>query len=335
MTRTNHSGSEELSSFCADLNIWIERCREEIIADLSEAPASEVLRRFFAGGKMLRARVVLAAASAAGGNPATALPVAEAIELLHGASLVHDDIIDQSTERRGVPTIHVQLGTQLALTIGDYLLLRTFAVLLRANSKIGPELTLRALEAFSNEGQKCCRGEFTELSGTIDSKAAYLAMVRRKTGSLFALAGTMGALVGGGCEKEIEALRVFGDEFGTAFQICDDALDLFAENCSLRNSIWRLLLKAAEDKESSAASSEGRTVIDLLREHPDIFDAVIVVQERHVAAAREALRMLRPSQARESLETLVQEYRTSLAMQLRRAHAEFGNPSRTDLRSSC
>ena len=108
---------------------FIDHTRLALQARLSDAPASEVLQQYFGRGKMLRAFLVFASAAAVGGDPAHAVAAAQAIELLHGASLFHDDIIDRASERRGMASLHERLGIGPALVVGDDLLLLAFATL--------------------------------------------------------------------------------------------------------------------------------------------------------------------------------------------------------------
>src|SRR4029077_1231589 len=107
----------------------LKSCRDLIIADLQKTPGTAVLAGYFQGGKMFRALLAFVAASALGIEPRKMIPVASALELLHGASLIHDDMVDQTAERRSRPALHVQIGIGPALILGDYLILRAFTVL--------------------------------------------------------------------------------------------------------------------------------------------------------------------------------------------------------------
>ena len=103
-------------------------CRDLIIADLNKTPGTAVLIGYFKGRKMFRALLTFVAASAFGIEPSKMIPVASALEILHGASLIHDDIVDEAAERRSRPALHVQMGIGPALILGDYLILRSFTV---------------------------------------------------------------------------------------------------------------------------------------------------------------------------------------------------------------
>jgi len=167
------------------------------------------------------------ATSAVGGDPANAMCGAKAIELLHVASLVHDDIIDGAVERRGMPALHVQLGVERALVIGDYLLLRAMTVLTQDTS-CDSGTTVRVLGTLGAYAEQCCRGQVRELepSAAGDREREYAAVAGWKTGAPFAAAASVGAILGGGLDPEIEALGEYGTRLGIAFQIEDDLRDL-------------------------------------------------------------------------------------------------------------
>ncbi len=317
--------TEDLSSSVEPL---ILRCRRNLVADLRGAPKSDLLVRYFQGGKMLRARLVFMAASAVGGDPRTVSLAAQAIELLHGASLVHDDIIDESAERRGFPALHVEVGIGTALALGDYLMLRAFAVLAAASSVQGVCHGSDVMSIFSEYAQDCCRGQISELGGStnIDSEEKYIAMVRGKTGSLFASATTIGATLAGGGAPEIEALREFGLSFGVAFQIYDDMLELVGTSWLDGEPIGRslaqgrpslsLIYLAKYDRPANrgerlplSQSKYSPEEISSLLKQEDILDLVITVQNSHIDCALDALKSLRSSRDIDALSLLVHEYR--------------------------
>src|ERR1041385_1144469 len=289
----------------------VDACRHRLIDGLRQAPMSVALIRYFEGGKMLRARLVFTAASAVGGDPSLGIAAAEAIELLHGASLVHDDIIDEASERRGVPALHIQLGIGTALALGDYLLLRAFAVMVNA----GPagSQVIELLITLSSYGQDCCVGQIAELggAGNIESEEEYFAMVRAKTGSLFAAAATAGAIVGGGTRPEIEALQAFGFSLGVSFQIYDDMVEIMGERQDLGKSIGRsivqerpllpLIYLANRGTPESLAeynairSKENIKLSVSLLKREGIFDLIVAAQDYYINSAREALKSLRLS----------------------------------------
>ncbi len=171
------------------------------------------------------------AASAIGIEPSRMIPVASALELLHGASLIHDDIVDEAAERRSRPALHVQMGIAPALILGDYLILRSFTVLRESHDVYGPEKVLEASHTLNYYAQLCCPGELHGLmpTGEGNPEDEYLTIVQGRTASQFAAAVTLPAILGGGTSGEIEALRPYGLNVGIAFQIQDDVLDIVGD----------------------------------------------------------------------------------------------------------
>jgi geranylgeranyl pyrophosphate synthase len=206
----------------------LERCQRRLVAGVSDAPAGVALGEYFRRGKMLRASLVFLACATVGGDPERALMAAQAIELIHGASLFHDDMIDQAAHRRGLPALHRRVGESAALVLGDYLLVRAFNLLVEARGLHPEGKVLDAVKTLSHLAQECCRGQLEELalSGQPASEEIYLSIVRGKTAAPFMAAGALGALLGGGRDEEIDRLRRYGLSLGIAFQIYDDMLDL-------------------------------------------------------------------------------------------------------------
>jgi geranylgeranyl pyrophosphate synthase len=219
-----------LDSYCGIL----DACRTALAQDLLDSPSHDYVVRFVRRGKMLRPLLVLAATSAVGGNPTKGLLGARAIELLHAASLVHDDIIDGAAERRGLPAMHIQLGMDRALVIGDYLLLRSLALVTEDND-CDRATKLRVLATLESHAEECCRGQIRELelSEEPDLESEYLRVAGWKTGSQFAAAAAIGGILGEGDAHEVDALREYGANLGIAFQIEDDLADLTSDSQSL------------------------------------------------------------------------------------------------------
>jgi geranylgeranyl pyrophosphate synthase len=187
-------------------------------ADISD-PAAETLA---AGGKRVRPLLVFCAAPRGTGRRDGLVSAAAAVELVHMATLVHDDLIDGATMRRGRPTVARALGADAAVRVGDFLFARAFAELTRSRSARAVQaLAEAALDLSLGEIDQQCASERLDLS-----EEAYLERCRRKTASLFAVACRLGALVGGAGEEAQERLAAFGECVGIAFQIFDDILDL-------------------------------------------------------------------------------------------------------------
>jgi geranylgeranyl pyrophosphate synthase len=162
---------------------YLRASREKVVLDLKKTSATAVLAPYFERGRMLRALLVFVAASAIGHEPKNMTRVAAAIELLHGASLIHDNIADEAEARRGLPALHRQVGIGPAIVLGDYLILRSFAVLRESESAFEFCDVLAALHRLNAYARACCLGEIRELlpSGRLDPEENYLAIVRGKT----------------------------------------------------------------------------------------------------------------------------------------------------------
>lgn len=179
----------------------------------------------FTRGKKLRPILtVLMAKSLAPERPAP-VEVAAAVELIHVATLVHDDVIDKAATRRGRPSVNARWGDEVAILMADFLYARAFDLAL---SSLKPEV----LRLLCKVTQKMCEGEMFQLrlpdrEFTVQD---YFHVIERKTGSLFAACSALGCLLAGGDSEEIALASSYGNDFGMAFQITDDALDFIASD---------------------------------------------------------------------------------------------------------
>ena len=144
-----------------------------------------------------------------------------ALELLHTASLVHDDVVDESDRRRGQASVNALMTNQIAVLVGDFLLSRALHhAALTGDTKV--------VDVIANLGQTLADGELLQLANLDEEKldeASYYMVVRKKTSSLFAVAAQLGVLASGGSEEEAERMRRFGHLVGTCFQLRDDIFD--------------------------------------------------------------------------------------------------------------
>lgn len=187
------------------------------------------------GGKMMRSSLCIAVARAFGAGLDEALRSAVAIELLHNALLIHDDIEDGSLERRGGPTLHEKHGVPLAINAGDTLTLLSLQPLIENRGAIGPRLATRVLEETVNMARETAEGQAMELGWrhentmTLDD-SDYLVMVLKKTCWLgFIYPCRIGALIGSSDDVDLEPFIRLGFFVGAAFQIHDDVLNLSAD----------------------------------------------------------------------------------------------------------
>lgn len=184
-------------------------------------------------GKRLRPLLCLLAAEAVGGVWERALPAAAAVELVHNFSLIHDDIEDRSSLRRGRPTVWNLWGVPQALNAGDALFTLARSALLRLRRYGFPaETILEAIAVLDRAVLRLCEGQYLDLSfeGRLDvDEAAYMEMIAAKTAALLEAALELGALLGGGDAATIAALRSYGYALGMAFQVQDDILGVWGK----------------------------------------------------------------------------------------------------------
>lgn len=209
------------------LNARRAKCRErlrEIALDSGGAPLAAMIGE----AKLLRGTLLLGTGSALGAPSTALVPAAVSVELLHLASLVHDDMIDDARERRGVAAFHVAAGRPRALVVGDLLIVAAFDALRELAGVVRGDVFASAIGALTTSARSCCLGQLDELDPerSVRSEAEYLDVAARKTGSLFALSASLGAVLGEADEDDVAALAAFGTQLGTAYQVRDDIRDV-------------------------------------------------------------------------------------------------------------
>ena len=188
------------------------------------------------GGKKIRPLLTLCSAKLCGyekGNRDVNL--AACVELIHNATLLHDDVIDNSSLRRGIKTSNTIWGNQSSILVGDYLLSRCFEMMVEDGS---PEI----LKLLSSTSSKIAQGEVLQLEykGEIDIlEEIYFNIINSKTASLFAAAARVGACIANKNKKEKDALESYGRNLGLAFQIADDALDYYSTKITFGKEIGK------------------------------------------------------------------------------------------------
>ena len=179
------------------------------------------------GGKRIRPLLTLAAAKLCGyKNGKRDINLAACIELIHNATLLHDDVIDNSNLRRGIKTANSVWGNQSSVLVGDYLFSRCFEMMVEDGSQ-------EILKLLSSTSSRIAQGEVLQLEhkGEIDLlEETYFNIINMKTAALFAAATKVGACLGNRNKKEKDALESYGKNLGLAFQIADDALDYLSSN---------------------------------------------------------------------------------------------------------
>ncbi len=213
----------------ADVNaIIIARMQSEI--DLIPSLAGHLIA---SGGKRIRPMAVLAAAELNGGMSHNAAKLAAAVEFIHTATLLHDDVIDASSLRRGQQTANAIWGNEASVLVGDFLFARAFELMVETGN-------LDVLGRLARASSVISEGEIQQLliAGVPDTDIAdYLRVIIGKTAELFAAAAESGALISGGDAANCDALRDYGMALGIAFQIADDALDYAADEADLGKTV--------------------------------------------------------------------------------------------------
>jgi octaprenyl-diphosphate synthase len=174
-----------------------------------------------AGGKRVRPMLTLAAARMCGYDGQAHVLLAATVEFIHTATLLHDDVVDESDQRRGRPTANLLWDNKSSVLVGDYLFARAFQLMVEPGN-------LQVLSILSNAAATIAEGEVLQLTAAQDlatTPETYLQIVRGKTAALFAAATEVGGVIAGRAPGEVQALHDFGDALGIAFQMVDDLLD--------------------------------------------------------------------------------------------------------------
>lgn len=240
------------------------------------------------GGKRLRPLLTLAAARLYGYAGEDHVRLAAAVELIHGATLLHDDVVDASSLRRGERTANVIWGNKESVLVGDYLFAQAFELMVAAGD-------LKVLDVLSRASGVIAEGEVLQLATQKNLEATfemYLAVVESKTAALFAAATQAGAIIAGADARGEEALRSFGRNLGVAFQLVDDALDYAGREQSLGKSVgddfregkMTLPVVYAIDRACPADRDFWRRTIAEGRQRPGDFD-----RAREILASTRAL----------------------------------------------
>lgn len=215
---------EVLDKIKAPVAAELEQFREAFRQTLySENPLLEqvVEHLLKAPGKQLRPMLVLLAARMVGQVNDKVIRVALSLEMLHTASLVHDDVVDESDRRRGLPSVNALLSNQIAVLAGDFILSKALECSALTDD-------VRVVRYIAQLGQSLADGELLQLKhqdSDVLSEAVYFDIISRKTASLFSLCARLGALAAGGSEAEAERLAQFGKLIGICFQLRDDVFD--------------------------------------------------------------------------------------------------------------
>ena len=278
-----------------NLQVLEEQIRQAIGEDPFIYEACEPL---FKGGKRLRPMLFLLCANAKGDFPQEkSMPLATTLELIHTASLVHDDIIDTSKKRRGVETANSKYGAQIAVLIGDYLFAKAFQLV--AENNYGEEVSTILSKLVKN----LCVGEIMQDRSLykVPTLAEYYTRINLKTAIFLSTCCRLGAIVSGMERREVDNLTAYGTNLGLAFQIIDDLLDFFGDEKvtgkprggDLKSGVITLpVLRALE------VSDEATTLREIVTSGADVDGAIKIIQgtdavdycrtraEAHIESAR-------------------------------------------------
>lgn len=213
---------ERLAAFLEGDMIGVNALIRERMASKHAPRIPEVTAHLVeAGGKRLRPMLTLAAARMLGYEGDNHLRLAATVEFIHTATLLHDDVVDESAQRRGRPTANLLWDNKSSVLVGDYLFARSFQLMTDTGS-------LDVLRILSNAAATIAEGEVLQLTAAANlatTEDIYIQVVRGKTAALFAAACEVGGVISDASDTQVTALNTYGDALGIAFQIADDLLD--------------------------------------------------------------------------------------------------------------
>ena len=221
-TETSVKPHEQLATFLeADLTAVDQLIRERMASEHAPRSPEVTAHLVDAGGKRVRPMLTLAAARLCGYEGDNHHKLAATVEFIHTATLLHDDVVDESGQRRGRPTANLLWDNKSSVLVGDYLFARSFQLMTATGS-------LRVLDILADAAATIAEGEVLQLTAAANlatTEDIYLKVVRGKTAALFAAAAEVGGVIADVPDTHVEALRAYGDALGIAFQIADDLLD--------------------------------------------------------------------------------------------------------------
>lgn len=217
---------EQMKQIRKNLSPWLDEMNQIITESLhtSNLMMNDVVTRYLeVKGKMIRPILVILSARMFGEVTKPVLLAGAALEMLHNASLIHDDIVDETELRRGVATINARMGNHIAVLVGDFFVSNALAAGIRTGD-------IRVVKALSDLGKELSLGEIDQICFARDhslEEAAYFKTIRQKTASLFMNCVSMGAELGGASEADKDVLVRYAELLGLCFQIKDDIFDYY------------------------------------------------------------------------------------------------------------
>ncbi len=292
-TKPHERLAEELSGELAQVNAMIrERMASEHAPRIPEVTAHLVE----AGGKRLRPMLTLAAAKLCGYGGPFHIHLAATVEFIHTATLLHDDVVDESSQRRGRPTANLLWDNTSSVLVGDYLFARSFQLMVETGS-------LRVLDILANASATIAEGEVLQLTAARDlatTEETYLKVVRGKTAALFSAATEVGGVIAGVDEAQVRALYDYGDALGVSFQMVDDLLDYGGTSAIGKNTgddfrekkLTLPLIKAVAKADATERAFWERTIAKGKQEDGDL-ETALGILTRHGALEDTRIEALR------------------------------------------
>ncbi|WMW22285.1 polyprenyl synthetase family protein [Methanolobus mangrovi] len=261
----------------------IRTTKDEIIHSMDDHSLMKkmLLHICSSGGKNIRPVMLVLCTEMCGGNPENSINAALAIEFIHSASLIHDDVLDGGLVRRGVESAHKKYGIPAAILCGDFLISKAISLI----SGYGNN----AVNEFGRAGMYMAEGETIDISSVCEEfrEKNYFECISKKTGSLFAASAAIGAYVAGADEETALKLRSFGENVGNAYQIVDDLLEYLDE---------------LEDKSSTYESVTLPLIYMRVMDHDAAVEKTLQQVRDCVQNAKEILASFPSSEARDKLE---------------------------------
>lgn len=219
-------------SVVADELARVQAMIEQELSDCSE-PVSGLVRHIGAGrGKMIRPALVLLSGLSCGGITEEHVRAAAIVEMIHNATLLHDDVVDEGTSRRGVPTLNRLCGNESAVLLGDFLLSKVLRLCVGLDGRMA--------KMIASAAARTCEGELRQIAQRGNwqiSESEYIGIIAEKTAALFGAACGLGAMLAGASEPQMQILSDYGRNTGIAFQITDDLLDLTGDRNKTGKSV--------------------------------------------------------------------------------------------------
>ena len=299
-----------------------KRLNAELNADVELV---HVIARYMATlkGKRFRPALIMLVAKASGRWNEQLIDTAVAVEMIHAATMAHDDVVDSATVRRGRETVNERWTGQIAVLMGDFLLARALRLLIEIGN-------LQVLSTVAHATERLSIGEIFEIQiGTqCDTREeSYFAMVSDKTASLISASARIGAILSGASDEIVQSMEHYGESLGRAFQVADDILDLTSDQATMgkpvghdlrEGKITLPLIRALQQAPSGARSemetllarpdkneAEWGQIVAFVEEYRGVAAAVETAHE-YAAQAQKCLEVLAPSPARAALERAVQ-----------------------------